>query len=298
MEVSVIIPVYNAEPFVERAVRSALMQPEVKEVLVVDDGSTDGSLAILQRLQPEDSRIRLFRHPGGANLGPGASRNLGLQHARCAFVAFLDADDCYVENRFENTKEAFKKIPEADGVFGTAQAVAVASGQAAHRAGGYIRMQSTSWDSLFDDLLIGEKGYFSITTLVMKKQFIDIIGAFDPELLQSEDTDFMLRCAVKGKLFQEDPSRVLVSVYDHGSNITHNRVMVSRYRWKLFQKWLPFMVAHPRSKETNSCFFRALLDCHPLVRKFDGKGPLRKLAKAAVFLACLAKSPKIARLFL
>ena len=65
MEVSVIIPVYNAAPFVEKAVRSALMQEEVKEVLVIDDGSTDGSWEIVQRLTNEERRVRLFQHPGG-----------------------------------------------------------------------------------------------------------------------------------------------------------------------------------------------------------------------------------------
>jgi cellulose synthase/poly-beta-1,6-N-acetylglucosamine synthase-like glycosyltransferase len=74
--VSVIIPVYNAAPFLQCAVDSALRQPEVKEVVLVDDGSTDGSYAVAERLQESHpDRIKLFAHPDHVNRGPGAARN-------------------------------------------------------------------------------------------------------------------------------------------------------------------------------------------------------------------------------
>ena len=106
--VSVIIPVFNVEQFVEKAIISALQQPEVFEVVVVNDGSTDNSLQIITKLQAEYSRVKLCHHPNLVNKGRSASRNLGIKKAICNYIAFLDADDYYLENRFTNDKIVFE----------------------------------------------------------------------------------------------------------------------------------------------------------------------------------------------
>lgn len=117
IEVSVIIPVYNAAEFLEKAVSSALQFDEVKEVILAEDRSTDDSLNICRKLVSENSKVRLFQHPNGENRGAGASRNLGIDRASGEFIAFLDADDFYLPNRFDAEKEIFKN-PEVEGVFG------------------------------------------------------------------------------------------------------------------------------------------------------------------------------------
>lgn len=98
--VSVVIPVYRAPAFVRMALESALAQPEMSEVLLVEDGSPDDSLAVCEELRSLHSRVRLLRHPGGANRGAGASRNLGIETATAPYVAFLDADDYFLPGRF------------------------------------------------------------------------------------------------------------------------------------------------------------------------------------------------------
>ncbi|NVK53923.1 MAG: glycosyltransferase family 2 protein [Flavobacteriaceae bacterium] len=99
-QVSVVIPVYNVGQFLEEAVGSALIQPEVGEVILVEDGSTDNSNEICQKLCADFEKVRLLTHPGGENQGVCKSRNLGIREARFDFVAFLDADDWYLPNRF------------------------------------------------------------------------------------------------------------------------------------------------------------------------------------------------------
>jgi glycosyltransferase involved in cell wall biosynthesis len=117
LEISVIIPVYNAGQFLEKSVQSAIHFDEVKEIILVEDKSTDHSLEICQKLAAENPKIQLFQHPDKANHGAGATRNLGIEKATGNFITFLDADDYYLPNRFDAEKEVFKD-PKVDGVFG------------------------------------------------------------------------------------------------------------------------------------------------------------------------------------
>jgi glycosyltransferase involved in cell wall biosynthesis len=97
---SVIVPAYNAERFIRRAIASALMQTEPRcEVLVIDDASSDATSAIVARIATQDGRVRLFHN--AVNLGPAASRNRGLAQARGAWIVLLDADDELVPHRIE-----------------------------------------------------------------------------------------------------------------------------------------------------------------------------------------------------
>src|SRR4051812_19981820 len=95
--ISVVMPCFNAQRFVEQAVKSALDQDYGNvELIVVDDGSADGSRQILARLASEQPRRMTVLHQ--ANRGPYPARNLGLRHARGSFIAFLDADDYWAKD--------------------------------------------------------------------------------------------------------------------------------------------------------------------------------------------------------
>jgi glycosyltransferase involved in cell wall biosynthesis len=89
--ISVVVPCYNHEATLPRAIASARAQVGVGEIIVVDDGSTDGSANLADRLAGEDSRLIVIR--SARNAGPGAARNLGVRHANGEFISFLDADD-------------------------------------------------------------------------------------------------------------------------------------------------------------------------------------------------------------
>lgn len=98
---SVIMPVYNTERYVEAAVQSILNQSEDSlELLIIDDGSDDNSLAVCQKLAQGDPRVRITSQ---SNAGQGAARNLGLDNASGQFIVFVDSDDTIEPDTLEAT---------------------------------------------------------------------------------------------------------------------------------------------------------------------------------------------------
>src|SRR2546430_1228645 len=112
--VSVILPVYNREKSVARAVESVLAQTyRPLELIVVDDGSTDGTRGVLEQF---GGRIALLRQP---NAGAYSARNLGLRHARGELVAFIDSDDIWLPHRL-SAQVPLMRRPDVGLVFGDA----------------------------------------------------------------------------------------------------------------------------------------------------------------------------------
>lgn len=112
--VSVVIPAYNAEPFIARTLKSVLAQTyDPVEVLVVDDGSSDHTATIVKQFAQTDSRVRLFTQP---NLGVAAARNLGVQQAKGDFIAPIDADDLWDAETIAKQMDCFLKSPSTVGL--------------------------------------------------------------------------------------------------------------------------------------------------------------------------------------
>lgn len=98
--VSVIMPAYNAGRFLEEAVRSVMGQTVTNwELLILDDGSTDDTLSIAQKMAQEDSRIRVL--PNEHNMGVAKTRNRGFDLCRGDYVALLDSDDCWYPQKLQ-----------------------------------------------------------------------------------------------------------------------------------------------------------------------------------------------------
>lgn len=109
-KISVIIPVYNTEKYVESTIRSIMGQTyDNLEIICVNDGSTDGSLAILNRLKEEDSRIIVIDQE---NSGQGAARNAGIRLASSEWISFIDSDDQLAEDAYEIIARTFVLDPD------------------------------------------------------------------------------------------------------------------------------------------------------------------------------------------
>ncbi|MES1203968.1 MAG: glycosyltransferase [Pseudomonadota bacterium] len=108
-EVAVLIAAFNAQDTLERSVRSALAQPEVTEICIVDDASTDGTLTLARRLAGESARIKIIAQP--SNRGPAAARNAAIAATKAPWLTILDADDYLMPGRLDKLHAA---QPSAD----------------------------------------------------------------------------------------------------------------------------------------------------------------------------------------
>lgn len=214
MEFSVIIPVYNAEAYVRQAVESALEQSETAEVLLIEDGSLDRSLEVCQELEKEYEKVRLLRHADGKNYGAGATRNVGIKNAKYDFISFLDADDYFLPGRFQVPKTLFEKYTHIDGVY-EAIGVHYASSDAEERwLAEYGKKLLTMTENvepgrLFDILVNGRKGYFTLDGLVARKTIFEKCGYFFENLRLHQDTAMIIQLAEYGTLL---PGRLNIPV--------------------------------------------------------------------------------------
>ncbi|NIF05491.1 glycosyltransferase family 2 protein [Chryseobacterium sp. Tr-659] len=201
MKISVVIPVYNAEKYVSHAVESALQFSEVYEVILIEDQSPDNSLLVCQQLAEKHERVVYYQHADQKNHGASPSRNLGITKSTGDFIAFLDADDYYLPNRFEAEKELFKN-PKVEGVYGALGVhyyTEKAKEQYYHLFGNRLTTVYKTYapeDVFLGQLhLLGTFGHFSVDTLTVRRETLlnKINPLFKSHLKLHEDTEFLIR---------------------------------------------------------------------------------------------------------
>ncbi len=182
--VSVIIPVYQGEHLIAGAVRSALQQTHREiEVWVVDDGSTDGTVEQLARLN--DPRLYVLQQ---RNAGTAAARNNALRYARGEYIAFLDADDRWFPEKIATELAVLERAPAP-------VAIAYSSHYAVDDAGRLLHAAPlrTHTGDAFDLLLDGED-FLMPSLCLFDRRIFDIVGTFETTSFH-EDHDFILRAS-------------------------------------------------------------------------------------------------------
>lgn len=229
--VSVVIPVYNVALFVEKAINSALDQPEVIEVLVVDDGSTDETIRIVERIQSSNSKVKLFQHELGINKGRSATRNLGIQKATGNYIAFLDADDFYLIDRFKKDKEILEKKTVVDGVYNAVGFHYYRTVSESEKTQNKVNTLSRPVlpEELFDCLVSSKYGYLHLNGLTVKKTVFGKVGFFNEDLMVAEDSDLLYKLALKCQLVGSSIDELIAKRGVHENNIFDKKEIYNKY---------------------------------------------------------------------
>jgi glycosyltransferase involved in cell wall biosynthesis len=194
MSVSVLITCHNDERTIEQAVRSVETQTTfdaVVEIIVVNDGSQDGSEVVLERLADEIEKIRIIETPG---LGAAAARNAGLRKVKGDFIAILDGDDYWAPEKLASQLSGFSHGSNIGLVYG--DFIDFSRDDAAD---GHVitvrRFDSTSPYQLRDYFV--HDGPILPSASIIRRAVIEDVGLFDESLRICEDTEFCLRIAEK-----------------------------------------------------------------------------------------------------
>ncbi len=222
--VSVIIPAYNASAFVAQALDSALAQTyRTLEVVVVDDGSTDDTAAIVEAVACRDPRVRLVRQ---ANGGPSAARNLGIAHSRGALIAPLDADDLWLPNKIARQVAAMRAGGPKVAMVYAWSCVMDESGRAFPRSVRTPRHEGDVYAFLLACNFIGNG-----SNALFRRDCVIEAGGYDRTLRAGSGDygeDLMLNLAIAERHDVAVVPEVLVGYRAHASNLSRNLIQVMR----------------------------------------------------------------------
>jgi glycosyltransferase involved in cell wall biosynthesis len=207
--ITCIVPVYNGELYLREAVDSIRSQtyPEV-EIIIVDDGSTDGTAAIIAEY---GAIVRPISQP---NAGPPSARNRGLAAARGEFVAFLDADDVWHVEKLQQQMARFRVRPELDACV-------------THIQNFWIPELHEEAERLRDHRLARAVPGYTTQTLLARRTLFDVVGQFSTAVQHGDSTEWFLRASEHGAKI-DVLAAVLVRRRLHHSNRTRRLAAASR----------------------------------------------------------------------
>lgn len=238
--VSVIIPVRNGRDYIDEAIASVLQQSFLDmEIVVIDDGSTDGNC---DSLCDSDPRIRLI-HLGGC--GVSTARNQGMQAARGALIAFLDADDVWFPGKLQAQVRYMEAHPEVGVVFGGFRRWEGDAGGAFAPAADLMtdcsaltRPEAARSGWLYTRLLMGL--LVGMNTAMVRRSVVEAIGGFNTSLRQGEDSDFWLKASRVAEMHALDGCVALYRIHPASAmhrlaqdNALITVLQAARLRWGL-----------------------------------------------------------------
>jgi len=210
MLVSVVIPAYNSEKYIDKAINSVLNQTyQDFEIIIIDDGSVDNTRQIIENTN--DSRIKYIYQE---NSGPAAARNNGIKNASGEYIAFLDSDDVWLPEKLEKQIKILKKESDICLVF-----TAFVMQDEGKEKKEIYRFKTYKNEKLVKNLLLNPMATVPYpSTVMIKKSYLDMVGYFDTELYTSEDWDLWMRLATKANFYYID--EVLVNRFRPKTSIT------------------------------------------------------------------------------
>jgi glycosyltransferase involved in cell wall biosynthesis len=251
---SVIIPVYNGAAFISKAIASVLAQTERDlELIVVDDGSTDGTPALVEAM--DDPRLRLVVQ---ANAGPSAARNTGVKHAQAQWIGFLDADDWWLPEKLAATLRRARERPDAGLIYSSVLMVN-------EQGEPYDVLHADVEGDVLERLLFGNRIVGGGSSAVLRRDVFDRVGHFDAAVRYGEDWEMWLRTAAHFPFAViRDPLVCRVQRNDgYGTNTMGMRDACLRFLNEAFDSYAS-RYRSKRSKAIAEVYYRAALASHEL----------------------------------
>ena len=278
INISVIIPAYNAEKTIERAVLSILKQPEVNEIIIVEDGGKDQTLTICKQLEAKYPIVKVLQHDQNQNLGPSGTRNKGILAAKNEWIAFLDADDYFLDNRFSQT---IKVISSADLVDGVYEAIGMEEKEGVGKLTTLNKNTIPCKDLFYEITPIGDSGRFCADGFTVKKKVLKEAGLFEEDMRIGEDVLLWLKCTVIANLFPGEIENAVTMYSRENESVTSN-IEVRYYLIVVYKKLLswnhPLFVRSHKVKVVNKLLYIKLQ------QYFKNESKVLGLVKYLVFL--------------
>jgi len=250
--VSIIMAAYNRQDLMVETLDNVAAQTYSNwECIVVDDGSTDGTVDVLKRYAMADKRIRYVRQ---RNQGPAGARNHGLREARGEYVQFWDSDDFLEKRKLEAHVAYLQAHPNADIVYGSARYFRTeAPDERRYSPIGpdepWLAEFSATGYEMLKELVAAN--IMVVEAPMFRRQVFERVGRFDTRLPPLEDWEFLFRCAVSGQTFHFLNSEdTLTLVRWHPSSITHDTTKVRRASVMVREK-IDAAVSQPELRNIN-----------------------------------------------
>ncbi len=219
--ISVVMPVFNGEPFLSDAIASVLAQGEAPlEILVVDDGSTDGSATVAEHF---GAPVRVIRQ---ARSGHVVARNRGLAVARGDYISTLDADDLYAPEKFKLQAGRLDRHPDIDIVIGQLSYLRM------HAASGDVGSEYPGFAEHLDDHLT-----LNFAGCMFRRRVFDRLGLPDESMRFCDDWDWLLRVREAGVPLLVH-RHVVLHQRLHAGNMTRRRAEAEHFLLQMMRRSL------------------------------------------------------------
>ena len=221
--ISVVVPAYNEERYIAEALDAVLSQTlEPLEVIVVDDGSIDGTVAVVEGY---GDRVRLIRQK---NRGCPGAFDTGFRAAAGDFVALCPADDVWEPHKLEWQRDALARHPEVDVVFGAAERFGLASGDHLRPRGTGVLDSRAFAREMYPENLIADP------SAVIRRSLYLELGGYEP--LVGEDYEFWMRALSSNATFYFEP-RLVVRLREHGGNLSYRALDIWETKHLIHQRY-------------------------------------------------------------
>jgi len=248
MDISVVIPTYNRLEVLQRALNSIYSQSyQATEIIVIDDGSTDDTSKI-QEIFPKIKYI--YQN----NKGVSSARNRGIKNSNCYWIAFLDSDDEWHEDKLKHQVEFHKNNPDI---------LMSYTDETWIRDGDYIKIPK-KFKKIDGDVFLNHIEYCNIapSSVIIHKNLLDEIGLFDESLRVCEDYDLWLRIALENKIGLID--KKLINKYGGADDQLSTKFWgMDRYRVKSLEKILTLEL----KKEQKDILLKTLINKYKVLLK-------------------------------